>query len=268
MSPMPTKTKSKISSKDEPELDHAVQSEERFSFKATHVYAVLVVLAFAAGVLIGYTAWGRPSAVSPSAQAPAAAIPTTDPAAARQSLMAALIPKVRHFKGDPNAPVTIIEFADFQCPYCGRHATVTGPQIDREYIQSNKVRLGYWNFAFLGPESNWAAEAAECAADQDKFWEYHDKLFNSQAGENQGAFNKDNLKKFAEELGLDTSAFNACLDSGKYAQLIQDDSRAASAMGVSSTPTFVINGQTLLGAQPFEMFKQVIDKELAGAASP
>jgi len=268
---MPTKTKSQIPSENESDLEPAVQGEERFSFKATHVYAVLVVLAFAAGLLLGYAAWGRPAAVSsarPAAPAPAASIPTPDTSAARQDLMATLVPKVRHFKGDPNAPVTIIEFADFQCPFCGRHATVTGPQIDQQYIQTNKVRLGFWNFAFLGPESNWAAEAAECAAEQGKFWEYHDKLFNSQAGENQGAFNKDNLKKFAEEIGLDAAAFNDCLDSGRYAQLIQDDSNAASALGVRSTPTFVINGQALLGAQPFEVFKQAIEKELAGAVSP
>ncbi len=258
---MPTKTKSQPPSEDESALEPAA-GEERFSFKATHVYAVLVVLAFAAGIWLGYAAWGRPAAVSP-----AAAIPTPDASAAQQDLMATLIPKVRHFKGDPNAPVTIIEFADFQCPFCGRHATITGPQIDQQYIQTHKVRLGFWNFAFLGPESNWAAEAAECAADQGKFWEYHDKLFNSQAGENQGAFNKDNLKKFAAEIGLDTSTFNDCLDSGRYVQRIRDDSNAASALGVRSTPTFVINGQTLLGAQPFEVFKQAIDQELAGAAS-
>ena len=84
------------------------------------------------------------------------------------------------------------------------------------------VRLGYWHVAFLGEESQWAAEASECAADQDKFWEYHDKLFASQNGENQGAFNKDNLKQFAADLKLDTAAFNECLDSGKYTQAVQE----------------------------------------------
>ena len=191
-----------------------------------------------------------------------ATIPTADQSAAQQSLMDSLIPKVRHFTGDPNAPVTIIEFADFQCPYCGRFFVQTKPQIDEAYIQSGKVRLGYWNFAFLGDESTWAAEAAECAADQDKFWEYHDILYGSQSGENQGAFNKDNLKKFAEELGLDTQTFNECLDSGKYTSLIQDDTSASSALGVNSTPTFLVNGQAVVGAQPFEVFQQTIESLL------
>jgi protein-disulfide isomerase len=188
-----------------------------------------------------------------------AVIPTADQSAAQQSLMYSLIPKMRHFKGDPKAPVTIIEFADFQCPFCGRFFATTQPQIDEAYIQSGKVRLGYWNFAFLGDESTWAAESAECAADQDKFWEYHDKLYASQSGENQGAFNKDNLKKFAEELGLDTQTFNECLDSGKYTSLIQDDTSTSSALGVKSTPTFLVNGQAIVGAQPFEAFQQIID---------
>jgi len=217
------------------------------------------------GLLVGY--YMRPLILAQSSNATiassvittAAAIPTADQSEAQQNLMASLIPKTRHFKGDPNAPVTMIEFGDFQCPFCGRHAATVGPQIDEQYIQNGKVRFGYFNFAFLGQESNWAAEAAECASDQNKFWEYHDVLYSSQAGENQGAFNKENLKKFAEDLGLDTNAFNECFDSGKYTQLIQEESSTASSIGVRSTPTFLINGQPVVGAQPFEIFQQTID---------
>ena len=215
------------------------------------------------GLLIGY--YMRPlmlgqsqSEASVNSLAPIV-IPTSDNSAAQQELMETVLAKTRHFKGDPNAPVTIIEFADFQCPFCGRFFAQTEPQINTQYIQSGKVRLGYFNFAFLGPESTWAAEAAECAADQNKFWDYHDKLYASQSGENQGAFNKENLKKFAEDLGLDISAFNECLDSGKYTELIQDESSVASSVGVRSTPTFLINGQAVVGAQPFEIFEQTID---------
>jgi len=121
------------------------------------------------------------------------------------------------------------------------------------------VRLGYVHFAFLGPESQWAGEASECAADQNAFWEYHDFLFDSQNGENQGAFNKDNLKGFAVQLGLDAQAFNECLDSGKYAELVQQETAWAQSLGVQSTPTFVLNGQGIIGAQPFEAFQQAID---------
>lgn len=115
----------------------------------------------------------------------------------------------------------------------------------------------YWNFAFLGDESQWAAEAAECAADQNKYWEYHDKLFASQNGENQGAFSKDNLKKFAADLGLDTTAFNSCLDSGKYTQQVQTDTQIAQQIGVQSTPSFLVNGTPLIGAQSIERFEEI-----------
>ena len=230
---------------------------------ATPIVGILMLVL---GLLVGY--YGRPlilSQVQSEASvdsSPPVVIPTADNSAAQQNLMETVLAKTRHFMGDPNAPITIIEFADFQCPYCGRFFAETKPQIDEQYMQSGKVRFAYFNFAFLGPESNWAAEAAECAADQNKFWEYHDKLYDSQSGENQGAFNKDNLKKFAEELGLDTSAFNECLDSGKYTQLIQEESSMASSIGVRSTPTFLINGQAVVGAQPFEIFEQAIDSLL------
>ena len=223
------------------------------------VGVVMLVL----GLLVGY--YGRPLMLNQTQSVNSAApvvLPAADNSATQEKVMETVLAKTRHFKGDPDAPITIIEFADFQCPFCGRFFAETEPQIDEQYMQSGKVRFGYFNFAFLGPESTWAAEAAECAADQNKFWEYHDKLYSSQSGENQGAFNKDNLKKFAEELGLDTSTFNECLDSGKYTQLIQDESSMASSIGVRSTPTFLINGQALVGAQPFEIFEQTIDSFL------
>ena len=226
---------------------------------ATPIVGILMLVL---GLLVGY--YVRPlilnqaqSEASVNSSAPVV-LPTEDNSAAQQKLMETIVAQTRHFRGDPNAPLTIIEFADFQCPYCGRFFAQTEPQIDKQYIQSGKVRFGYFDFAFLGQESNWAAEAAECAADQNKFWEYHDMLYSSQSGENQGAFNKDNLKKFAKDLKLDTSAFNNCFDSGKYTQLIQDDSNTASSIGVRSTPTFLINGQPLIGAQPFEAFQRVI----------
>jgi protein-disulfide isomerase len=118
--------------------------------------------------------------------------------------------------------------------------------------------------AFLGQESVWSAEASECAADQDAFWEYHEKLFASQSGENQGAFNKDKLKELAVELGLDTETFNECLDSGKHTMAVQESTQIAQSIGVRSTPAFLINGTPMLGAQPFEAFQQVIDQLLAG----
>jgi len=188
--------------------------------------------------------------------------PPQDPEARRKALMDALIAQTKHFKGDPNAPVTILEFSDFQCPYCGRFFNQVEPKIARQYIESGKVRFGYLHFAFLGQESLWAAEASECAADQDAFWEYHDKLFDSQNGENRGAFSKENLKQFAADLGLDTKAFNQCLEGGKYTQYVQSQVNIGRQIGVQSTPTFLINGQAVIGAQPFEAFQQAIENSL------
>ena len=121
------------------------------------------------------------------------------------------------------------------------------------------------DFAFLGPESFWAAEAARCANDQGKFWQYHDILFNRQNGENQGAFVKDNLKKFAGELGLDQTVFDNCLDGGKYTQAVKDDTDYGRSVGVNGTPATFINGEIVEGvnqADPFASFKNVIEKYL------
>lgn len=109
----------------------------------------------------------------------------------------------------------------------------------------------------------WAAEASECAGEQDAFWEYHDVLFTSQAGENQGAFSKENLKAFAEELNLDTEQFNECLDSGQYSEFVRSQSATAQQLGVSSTPSFLINGQAIVGAQPYNVFQQMIERSLS-----
>jgi protein-disulfide isomerase len=121
------------------------------------------------------------------------------------------------------------------------------------------VRFGYLQFAVLGQESQWAAEASECAREQQAFWPYHDKLYASQQGKNQGAFSKANLKSMAAELGLDASRFDQCLDAGKYAGLIAQETDAGKAMGVRATPTFLINGQVIQGALPFVQFQEVID---------
>ena len=124
------------------------------------------------------------------------------------------------------------------------------------------VRIGYWHFAFLGQESQWSAEASECAAEQDAFWEYHDYLFENLGRENRSEFNHENLKRFAGELGLDTEAFSECLDSGRHTQIVQQETAAGQQIGIRSTPSFLVNGQPVIGAQPFEVFEQVIEQNL------
>lgn len=166
-------------------------------------------------------------------------------------------------KGLASAPVTIVEYSDFQCPFCAAFARTTGRLIDRDYIVTGKVSLEYRHFPFLGDESVRAAEAAECANDQGKFWEYHDMLFSNQSGENRGAFRDDKLKGFATEVGLDRAAFDACLDGHKYRSEVLGQRSEGTQLGVSSTPYFMINGTVILGNQPYEKFQEVIEEELA-----
>jgi protein-disulfide isomerase len=165
--------------------------------------------------------------------------------------------------GDPNAPVHIIEYGDFQCPYCLKFWSETEPQLIAEYVNTGVVYFEYRSLgAFLGEESAWAAEGAYCAGDQGKFWEYHDALFVNWNGENVGNYSKDRLIQFAESLELDMQTFASCLRDGWHLSTLQQDVADASAAGVRATPTFFINGFMVEGAQPFEVLKQYIEEAL------
>ncbi len=166
-------------------------------------------------------------------------------------------------RGEASAPVTIDEWADFQCPACGVFARQTEPQLIQTYVAKGQVKIVFHNFAFLGRESNWAAEAALCAGESGKFFEFHDRLYAAQAGENQGAFAKDKLKKMGSDLGLGPS-FATCVDSGKYAQSVRDEQNVGVGKGVSKTPTLFVNGKKYEGAYSFDEMKQIIDPLLAG----
>jgi protein-disulfide isomerase len=167
------------------------------------------------------------------------------------------------WKGDENAPVVIVEFSDFQCPFCERWATETLPQLTQTYIDSGKVRLVYRDFPLssIHPEAQNAAESAECARDQGKFWEYHDILFENRL--DWSGVGDAKFKQYAADLGLDTNTFDECLDSDKYNNEVLDDLNDGGSVGVSGTPTFFINGKKLVGAQPFTAFEAAIEEELA-----
>jgi protein-disulfide isomerase len=159
------------------------------------------------------------------------------------------------FFGPEDAAVTIIEYSDFQCPYCANAVPILS-QIKAEYGDS--VRFVFKDFPLsFHQNAQKAAEAGQCANDQGMFWELHDKMFA-----NQGSIDVGSIKGYAASLGLDTSQFNACLDSGKYASEVQQDFSEGKAAGVSGTPTFFINGKKIVGAQPFSAFKQIIEQEL------
>ena len=158
-------------------------------------------------------------------------------------------------KGSKDAPITIIEFSDFQCPYCGK-VEPTIKQVLEAY--EGKIKLIYRDFPLGFHEfAQKASEASECADEQGKYWEYHDKLF-----ENQNDLTVEDLKKYATDLKLDTTKFNDCLDSEKYKSEVQKDFEDGQKYGVSGTPAFFINGISLVGAQPFSAFQQIIEQEL------
>lgn len=161
-------------------------------------------------------------------------------------------------RGNANAPVTIIEFSDYECPFCKR-AVATVNQVLSTY--GDKVRFVYRDYPLpFHPHARPAAEAARCAQDQGKFWEYHDKVFASEDLSNE------RLKSLAGEVGLDQAKFDACLASEPFAAAIDKDAADGGEAGVNGTPAFFINGRMLSGAQPFEKFKEVIDDELSRAA--
>ncbi len=172
--------------------------------------------------------------------------------------------------GSPEAPVTLIEYSDFQCPYCGRYARETFPQIAEAYVQTGKVRYVFRNFPLssIHPQAEKAAEAAECAGEQGQYWGMHEALFSNQQQWSGQANAVQTFKKFAAELGLDQAKFDSCLDNGTYADKIKADIQEGAAAGVSGTPAFRVNGVELSGAQPYAQFAQMIDYFLAGGKPP
>lgn len=169
--------------------------------------------------------------------------------------------------GKANAKVTIIEFGDYQCPVCRLFWREIEPRLKKEYVDTGKVKLVFRDFPIqqIHPESTIAAMAAQCAADQGKYWEYHDKIFREQdkGTDDLVRFKAADLKKWAADLRLDAAAFSECVDSGRYKDEVAKDFADGAAVGVQGTPTFFINGRVVAGAQPFPVFKKIIDEELA-----
>lgn len=244
-------------------LEKTVNTPEKKSdnivvFKRSHFYAIMVVFSFAVGILVGYLAWGRVPAAQPAAaaaQAQAAAGPEADPAFTRYDIPSEGFPSL----GPEDAEIVLIEFSDYQCPFCKRWYDQVYQPLLAAY--PGKIRLVYRNLPLtsLHPDAMSAAVAGLCAQDQGAFWQFHDKLFSDEYGLGRSAYTR-----YASDLGLDTTAFESCLDSGKFDQFIQEDMDFSMNLGVRSTPTFFVNGLAVVGAQPLDVFKQVIDKELAG----
>lgn len=245
----------------EPVVDEA--PEDTLTFKRSHFYSVLTVLAFAVGILVGYVVWGY-GAPSSANQIPDVAAQTSGeiaeaPVTAQPQFVRYDIP-TQGFPalGPEDAPITIVEFSDYQCPFCQRwHQDVYEPLLAS---YPGQIRFVYRHFPLtsIHPDAFAAAEAAMCAGEQDAYWTYHEMLFDG------SSLGSSIYTQYAQQLSLNMDQFNTCIEQGKYREEIEADSDFAVNLGVRSTPTFFINGLAIVGAQPLDVFKQVIDKELAG----
>lgn len=232
------------------------------------IAAALIIAAFLGGYVLGNV--GQTKTVLQNITPPSipTQIPTQPNAAPRIAISLGDSPA----KGDSNAPVTMVEFSDFQCPFCGQFYSQTLPSVMQNYIDSGKVKLVYKNMPLvnLHPNAMAAAMAADCANEQGKFWEYHNKLFDGQASWSSlaGTDATKIFKQYAAGLGLDTNNFNSCVDSSKYSGKVNKDLQDGSSYGVTGTPTFFIGNDKkgyakLVGAQPFSTFQQELDSELS-----
>lgn len=169
--------------------------------------------------------------------------------------------------GSLDAPLTMVEFGDYQCLNCNRYFHNTEHTIVQNYVETGKLKVIYMDFAFIGQDSMFAAQAAHCAEEQGKYWEYHDALFSNWNGENTGWASMHNLKRFADNVGLEHKSFNECLDSGKYASKVRHNTDMGRQLGVTGTPTFFIfksegDAQKIVGSQPYSTFNTVLDSML------
>lgn len=225
---------------------HQLQKQRRM----TRLAWVLVVLVV--GGLVAFTFWPRSQATATPPKPSSPVLPTK--ALGETSLDKSI--------GDENAPVVVVEYGDFQCPACQYFFQTSVKQLKDEYVQTGKVRFVFRQFAFLGDESQWAAEASECANEQGRFWDYYDKLYQEQNGENVGIFSKDNLKRFAVEIKLDTAGFNQCLDSGRHTEKVKQETLEGQNAGVRGTPSVFINGQYIEGGIQYQVLQPAVEAAL------
>lgn len=225
---------------------------------------LLIVAAYFLGALTTKVQYleknGAAPAVAGAQVTPGQAAPTAQPEKVDVS--------VGHFPvlGDDSAKVTLIEFEDFRCPFCEQYFTQTEQQIISDYVNTGKVKLAFRHYQFLGDASVVAGNAAECANEQGKFWDYHNYLYKNQPPETDTSmYNTDSLTQAAGTLGLNTDQFRSCLDSKKYQKNLDTDMADGQKAGVSGTPSFFINGKLLVGAQPYDSFKKELDAALAAA---
>jgi len=236
-------------------------SVQSSGFQRPLIYSILLVCVFVLGMVSGFLIWGQntPSAVNPVADS-GQTLPTPAQQITRYPVEEGGNPSI----GPDDAPITIIEFSDYQCPYCQRWESQVFQKLLDEY--PTQVRIVYRDFPLNGihPEAAPAANAANCAGEQDAYWQYHNKLFSYELN-----LGKEAYLQYAKELKLDMTTFTACLESDRYAAEVTEDlsyilDLTSRFNFQQSTPTFFINGIYIVGALPYDSFKNVIDRELAG----
>ncbi|NIT04201.1 thioredoxin domain-containing protein [Candidatus Saccharibacteria bacterium] len=225
------------------------------------LFALAVIAAFLVGIFLTRWLSSRGEVPEQAAQAsPAPAAP--EEMVLSQEQIAEIESGGAAVRGEEGAPVTIVEFSEYQCPFCGRYVEETYAQIWDEY--GDQIRYIFRDFPLqFHSHAQIMAEAARCAGDQDQYWEMHDLIFATQADWSAKESAEADIAGFVTQLGLNKSQFDSCLDSGEHTQAVEDDQQLGVKVGVQGTPTFFINGQKLVGARPFSSFKQIIDAELA-----
>ena len=168
--------------------------------------------------------------------------------------------------GERTAAVTIYEYGDFLCPFCGRFARTIKPEIQERYIDTGLVRLAWHDITGHGQPSRDTANAARCAGDQGMFWQYHDFLYDIQQSAGHSDYEPDRLKEYGDAMGLEPEAFHQCIDNGTYDLAVESSMRDARRGGFTGTPSFLVGEQVIVGAQPFEVFEQAIERELRAAS--
>lgn len=220
--------------------------------KRSYVYAILLPLSFALGLGVGYLVWGAQTPGAPVVTDTPVVVATEEPEIVRYDVPVDDDP----YLGPEDAPITIIEFSDFNCGYCRKwYVETLQPLLD---AYPDQIRFVYRDFPLLSETSLTAAHAAQCANEQDAFWDFHDALFTG--GE---PLNNDTYLQYAEELDLVIDDFEECLESDRTIAEVENDAQYAAGLGIRGTPTFFVNGLALVGAQPYEYFQAVIEDELA-----
>jgi protein-disulfide isomerase len=237
-----TKSQSRSKGKSAPSKRAASQRRKKRSGMGTYgtIIAVVVVVVVVVAILVLVDRANSPAAVAPGAYSPEVSL------------------------GEANAPVTVVEYADYQCPYCKVFAQGAQQQLIQNYVDTGQVRFVFQNFTFIGQESFSAAEAAQCAADQGQFWAYHDLLFEKQGAENSGVFTVANLKQYAVDLGLDSAEFDPCLDSNRYLSLVQQQTAEAQRLGLTSTPSVLVDGKLVRNGSQYDVLQAAVDTALQG----